>query len=434
MSLFTRPDGSPEVLRSTAADQRRVHTTTETAAADLRREGGSLGDVWEGDSSLVAVTSLNGLATLVEELSGAAQRASAAIDTYATALETFQDEVDDLNARHATALARYQRRPNPPTTPEESVEAQDEVTVFDTAVLGLWEEYHDAKDTFEDAALALVQVIDADMPPHVPEHAEGINDYLQGLMIDWMQEVPILQDFHQLVEAGMNLAPVPAAALSVYTNISKIVDHVRTGTPLTSNGIFGRFLDTKLKIPPAFLNGMATGSVSGPLSRLLMGAPVSVNGVLTASRTQSLLTLARGNTALGTVGNVGMLRGLGIVGGVASTGLSLANVISQGNPVDAFRANGTEYVQDIAEVGFNASLTAAMIAPNPVTIGAAAVTGVIYGGLAVWNNREAIADGIGEAWDATTDFVDDVGDAIGDAAENVGDAIGDAVSSLNPFD
>jgi len=438
MTFFDEPPGDPEALREAAAQQLAVNSTTDATAADLRREGGNLADVWEGDASLAAVTSLNGLATLVEELSGAAGRAASAITTYADELEAFQDTVDDLNARHATALARYQRRPDPPSTPEEQIEAMDEVTVFDDAVLGLWDEYHTAEDAFDAAALALTRVIDADMPPHIPEHAEGIDAYLQGLMIDWMLEVPILQDFHQLVEAGMNLAPVPAAAMTTFTNIRKLVDAARNGVPLTSNGLLGRFLDTRVAglAPgyPAFLNGMATGAVSGPLSRLLMGAPVMVDGAQVAARTQNLLTIARGGGLGAATRAAGLVRGLGVVGGVASTGLSLANVISQGNPVDAFQANGTNYLQDVAEVGFNASLTAAMVAPNPVTIGAAAVTGVIYGGLAIYNNWDDITEGAGRAWDATTEFVSDVGDTIGDAADAVGDTLSDVGSALNPFD
>ncbi len=89
----------------------------------------------------------------------------------------------------------------------------------------------------------------------------------------------------------------------------------------------------------------------------------------------------------------GLLRGVGIVGGVASTGLSAANVISQGNPVDAFKRNGAGYVADVAEVGFNASLTAAMVAPNPVTIGLAVGTGLIYGGAKVVEHWDDIKDG-----------------------------------------
>lgn len=429
MSVFTKPEGSPEVLRSTAADQRTVGTGTETASADLRLEGGSLSDVWDGDSSLVAVTSLNGLAGLVDELSGAATRAAAAIDTYATALETFQGAVDDLNARHATALARYERRPNPPATPEESIEASDELTVYSQTVSGLWTEFYAAEGLFDDAALALVQVIDADMPPHIPEHAEGINDYVQGLMIDWMKEVPILEDFHQIVEAGMNIAPIPAAGMAVYNKIKALQSGTYNGYSL-----FGRTVDNLLMGKSPWFTTMMGGG-GGGLNQLLMGAGTYDDaGKLIAARGQNLLTVAS-NGGLGAAAKTaGLLRGAGILGGVASTGLSLANVISQGNPIDAFKANGAGYVADVAEVGFNASLTAAMIAPNPITAGAVVVTGVIYGVATVVENWDGIVEGVGQAVEATGEFIENAGEAIGDAAEAVGDAVGDAVSWLNPFD
>ncbi|MFJ8308935.1 MULTISPECIES: PE-PGRS family protein [unclassified Streptomyces] len=93
----------------------------------------------------------------------------------------------------------------------------------------------------------------------------------------------------------------------------------------------------------------------------------------------------------------GFIRGAGIVGGVFSTGVSAANVISQGNPVEAFKKNGAGYVADVAEVGFNASLTAAMVAPNPVTIGLAVGTGIIYGGAKIVEHWDDIKGGAKKA-------------------------------------
>ncbi|MFG1822989.1 hypothetical protein ACGFIJ_10940 [Microbispora bryophytorum] len=122
-------------------------------------------------------------------------------------------------------------------------------------------------------------------------------------------------------------------------------------------------------------------------------------------------------TRLGVVARTaGAVRSLGIVGGVASTGYSVANVISQGDPRDAFKRNGAGYVADVAEVGFNASLTAAMVCPNPVTIGATVITGSVYLGAKVV-----------EHWDDIEAGANKVSRAIGDGAKKV-------FSSLNPFD
>ncbi|MEU3841769.1 PE-PGRS family protein [Streptomyces sp. NPDC028635] len=114
----------------------------------------------------------------------------------------------------------------------------------------------------------------------------------------------------------------------------------------------------------------------------------------------------------------GFLRGAGIVGGVASTAFSAANVISQGNPVKAFKRNGAGYVADVAEVGFNASLTAAMVAPNPVTIGLAVGTGLIYGGAKVVEHWDDIKEGAGKAADWVGNKAKDLGKSIAKSKAN----------------
>ncbi|MEL3944807.1 MULTISPECIES: PE-PGRS family protein [Streptomyces] len=137
--------------------------------------------------------------------------------------------------------------------------------------------------------------------------------------------------------------------------------------------------------------------------------------------------IAAGKTAspflkgLGAAGKTaGGIRLLGIGGGVLSTGVSAANVWAQGNPVEAFKKKGAGYVADVAEVGFNASLTAAMVAPNPFTIGATVVTGAIYGGAKVVEHWDDIKEGAGKAKDWTVDKAKDLGKGI-------------AKSKLNPM-
>ncbi|MFB7739772.1 PE-PGRS family protein [Streptomyces sp. NPDC056112] len=139
--------------------------------------------------------------------------------------------------------------------------------------------------------------------------------------------------------------------------------------------------------------------------------------------TNSLPNAARGagafRTGLGAAAKTaGFLRGAGIVGGVASTGLSAANVISQGNPVEAFKRNGAGYVADVAEVGFNASMTAAMIAPNPITIGLAVGTGAIYAGAKVVEHWDDIKKGAGKAADWVGSKTKDLGKSIAKSKVN----------------
>ncbi|MET7764467.1 PE-PGRS family protein [Streptomyces sp. NPDC005393] len=125
----------------------------------------------------------------------------------------------------------------------------------------------------------------------------------------------------------------------------------------------------------------------------------------------------------------GALRGLGVAGGVASTAFSAANVISQGNPVDAFKRNGAGYVADVAEVGFNASMTAAMVAPNPFTIGAAVVFGGVYVGAKVVEHWDDVKAGTKKAVEWTGDAAKKVGSGIASGAK----AVAKAANPMNWF-
>jgi len=154
------------------------------------------------------------------------------------------------------------------------------------------------------------------------------------------------------------------------------------------------------------------------------GQPVARAGNASLIKVFSNASRAAGETGGLRVGlgaaakTAGFLRGAGIVGGVLSTGFSAANVISQGNPVEAFKRNGAGYVADIAEVGFNASLTAAMVAPNPVTIGLAVGTGLIYGGAKVVEHWDDITKGAGKAADWVGNKASDLGKSIAKSKAN----------------
>ena len=458
-ALFTKPEGSPEALTNAAAAQRNVAASLDMTRASLSSQGGSLADVWGGDSSLAAVAALGGTASLVDSIAAAVSSLSTALASYAGALETFQTKVDDLNARFDSAKLRYQRRPFPPTTTAEHFECIDEQHIFDETDRSLWMEFHSAKEAFDAAAAAVSSVVSADVPAVVENQPRGMNDWIEAITLDITDQVPVLGEF---VALGFTAADIGSGAMALKDayRLRAALQAFKLNpiaSPLTAPGGFmGRFLDNlminKGIISEGFLNGMATGRYSGSLSKFLMGAPIPVANTLVAgqktlvaSRTLSVAQLAKGASFTGTLANVGAVRTLGIAGSVVMTGVSAVNLISQGNPIEAFEAKGTEYLQDVAEFGFNASMTAAMIAPSPVTFGAAAITGLAYGGLAIWNNREAIVEGIGNAYEATSEFVGDVtenvskgmevaGEAIGEAADAVGNAIGDAASWLNPFD
>ncbi|MBB5934683.1 PE-PGRS family protein [Streptomyces zagrosensis] len=117
----------------------------------------------------------------------------------------------------------------------------------------------------------------------------------------------------------------------------------------------------------------------------------------------------------------GFLRGAGVVGGAVSTVYSLANVASQ-DPRKKFdsRKEGAGYIADVAEVGFNGSLTAAMVAPNPVTIGLALGTGLVYGGAKVVEHWDDIKGGASTAASWTGNKAKEFGSGAVNKAKSVG--------------
>ncbi|GAA2621928.1 PE-PGRS family protein [Streptomyces vastus] len=122
----------------------------------------------------------------------------------------------------------------------------------------------------------------------------------------------------------------------------------------------------------------------------------------------------------------GLWRGAGIVGSAGATAFSIANIATMDHAKE-WEKSKAGYLANYAEVGFNASLTAAMVAPNPVTIGLAVGTGIVYGGLKVVEHWDDITEGAGKAADWVGDKASDIGNDIADGAKELG-------SALNPFD
>jgi hypothetical protein len=137
-----------------------------------------------------------------------------------------------------------------------------------------------------------------------------------------------------------------------------------------------------------------------------------------------------------------LARGASRFGGAALSGYAtvrgVQNLIEQGDPVDAFRADPGSYASDVAGTVFNASSTAFFIAPNPVTGTILVVSGVVYLGTEIWDHWDEISDFAGDAWDLAGDFhnahmraLDAVGDVVGDVAGDVASGFADAVTFWN---
>jgi hypothetical protein len=202
----------------------------------------------------------------------------------------------------------------------------------------------------------------------------------------------------------------------VRDNMDRLVDLAKAPAVgrianITGN-IFGRPWSTTVR------------NAAGEFETVVVGRNAT-NLLKVASRTDGLVggLLEAGKVA-------GALRVVGIAGSAFATvdsGIGLYNSISSGELEKDWSEGGTQgkakVIGDIAEVGFNASLTAAMVAPNPVTWGAVAVTGVVYGGARLVEHWDDVTDAVSDAADWT-------GDKIGDAADAVGDTIGDGVDAI----
>lgn len=140
----------------------------------------------------------------------------------------------------------------------------------------------------------------------------------------------------------------------------------------------------------------------------------------------SLLKVGKAGGFKAAAKTAGLWRGAGIVGSAGATAFSIANIATMDHAKE-WEKSKAGYLANYAEVGFNASLTAAMVAPNPVTIGLAVGTGIVYGGLKVVEHWDDITEGAGKAADWVGDKASDIGNDIADGAKELG-------SALNPFD
>jgi hypothetical protein len=130
--------------------------------------------------------------------------------------------------------------------------------------------------------------------------------------------------------------------------------------------------------------------------------------------------------ALTTVGETaGVFRSANIATSVAMTGISAANLVSDGNPVKAFKREGAGYVADAADTAFNASLTATFIAPTPVTFGLTIATGTVYVGAEAVEHWDDIKKGTSTAthW---------VGSTTGNVTHDIASGTKSVAKKLNP--
>ncbi|WP_405395100.1 PE-PGRS family protein [Streptomyces gougerotii] len=140
----------------------------------------------------------------------------------------------------------------------------------------------------------------------------------------------------------------------------------------------------------------------------------------------SLLKVGRSGGFRAAVKTAGLWRRAGVAGSLTATGFSVANIVTMDHGKE-WKKSTAGYLANYAEAGFNASLTAATVAPNPVTIGLAVGTGIVYGGLKVVERWDGVKEGAGRVGEWAAEKLDDATEGLVDGAKKIS-------SALNPFD
>lgn len=460
-SRLTVPPGDPAAVRALVAALRSARDEVGDAAGTLDALPHAWQVPWQGVAATAAQEAVHGLALAVRTVVHPLDVAAAALDRWATALEDARVEIgrlqrhaDDLAAdasRRRTALVReIEAAQAVPVTPQpmlgggpgQAETLRMRLDVLDVEAAG---DQHDVRRRagavtarLDDLALDVRRTLEQTRPPVYRGHRESFSDWRQRAISEALSQVPGLAEHPETVAAAvwafMTAPQLGTVGVSVFSKAKQLYA-VRfvTGSTFTARSMpLGLRAAARLPWLEPFLGKGAIGE------SLLIGNAASRSMPLwtAASRGWEAASLETGMLARGStlVQGVGVLRATGVVGGVVSTGVSLANVVAQGNPVDAFKENGAGYVADLAEVGFNASSTAFLLAPNPVTAGAVVVTGVVWAGAELvdhWDDVTQLAsdglDTVADAADAAVDVAQAAGDAAVTGAKKVG-------GWLNPFD
>lgn len=189
--------------------------------------------------------------------------------------------------------------------------------------------------------------------------------------------------------------------VSIATALGKMTKMSKGVAPVFQTGLVGRTMLTRLAQQSGRAGDWARWMLAGPRHAApptsLLKAPKWVN-----APGSMLRNAGWGDPLNFRASGLGFMRGLGIVGGVVSTGAGVANLVQQGNPVDAFQREGAGYVADVAETAFSASTTAFLIAPNPVTGALAVGSGLVWAGAEVVDHWDDISETASDVWDTVS--------------------------------
>ncbi|MFJ6553865.1 hypothetical protein ACIQNT_16710 [Streptomyces luteogriseus] len=236
------------------------------------------------------------------------------------------------------------------------------------------------------------------------------------------------------IEGAANLSAFFTSSTTALAGGASLIKYFKTSSVLNAPGTLTSRLinghwDKLSRIPRAgsWLSRVPTSVLAGS-DEAAMLAGYMRNGAfyMPTSTEANLLRVAQRGGLANAAKAAGWLRGAGIVGSVGATAWGVANLATMDHG-KAWKEDKAKYLSNWTGTAFNASLTAAMVAPNPVTVGLAVGTGLAYAGTLVWDN-----------WDSISKGAEDAADWVGDKAEQAGEAISDGAkalgSALNPFD
>ena len=457
MSLdLALPRGDAGVLRSHAAGLRGLAGDLARESGALRLEQARLAAAWSGEAAARACATVLGLSAAADAAADAMSSAATAVATYAEALEQARDDVVQLRRRrsdadadlaHGLSVARHSE-----VDPVAHARAVDSLhDAHRSRLAALAAEHGRVGEDVDRAGLRLRRALEATRGPLVRGHRESLEDYYGDIVAAMLGTLPVLSQHPDAVRALVwaSTSSLPSVAKG-YTAAKLLGPWALRAWRARGTGVLPAFTPTNLPLHAKLAQWQL------PLLRTPLELDNPLSGAA-AMRGKSLASVyAQSGNLVRFGANVGWWRGAGLVGAAGATVTSSLNVAAQGNPVEAFRENGADYVADVGETLFNGSVTAMLIAPNPVTATAVVVTGVVYVAAEVYAHRDQIAalatDGVRLAADVGRRGAEVAGDVLGTVDRAVDDglatvdravdgAVGDAVDrakqvggALNPFD
>ncbi|MEU2185040.1 hypothetical protein [Streptomyces thermolilacinus] len=265
---------------------------------------------------------------------------------------------------------------------------------------------------------------------------ETLDDWLARMQRDGVEKLTGNKQLADLL-AGVQKGTVTAGALALALGTTvkgsfKLYQFLKKGKTVTAPGTFltSRINERMMlaqsgslwsKLPPNLVSALTGSEEAAALGGYVKNGKFFIP---TAAETNLIRVTQQGGLA-NAAKAAGWIRGAGVVGSAAATLYGAANLATYNT--DMIKENPSKFATDLSGTVFNGSLTALAVAPSPVTVGVAVGTGLVYGGCLLWENREAIGDGLEKAGEWVGDKAEDLGKDIASGARKLG-------SALNPFD